>query len=85
MDDTLTRVIFQLYDDDMNPYFPPRRMGIALIPFDDSLQPGKVQERWLDLQPNLEGDNVTGAVKVRSFFRRDILIFVYNECKSYDS
>jgi hypothetical protein len=53
-----------MYDDDTNPNFPPRRMGVAEIDFTEVEQQSDDTPRWLPLQPNLEGDDVSGSIKV---------------------
>jgi len=62
-DNTIIQIVYQLYDDDMNPYYPPRRMGIAILNL-QNVQPGVTHTQWLPLSPNLVGDSATGDIKV---------------------
>jgi len=62
-DVSIPEVIFQLYDDDPNPYMPPRRMGYAA--YDLSTMPtSQTMDTWLTLVPNMEGDYVSGQIHV---------------------
>lgn len=57
-------MIYQLYDEDLNPdVFASRRMGVASIPI-DTLHEGQLEDMWLDFIPNIAGDTVSGKLHV---------------------
>jgi len=56
-------ITYQIYDDNSNPSFPPRRMGYATLSL-SNITTDVMFEAWLSLQPNLEGDTTSGSVQV---------------------
>lgn len=63
IDSSILRVVYQLYDDDMNPSFPSRRMGLVTLEIKE-FEKDKLYEKWLELTPNLEGDPMSGKILV---------------------
>jgi len=62
-DSSITTAIYQLYDENPNSYFPPRRMGYVTYDLTTLNQDDTITV-WLTLLPNIQGDTVTGSIQV---------------------
>ena len=65
----MTEIVYQLYDDDVNPYFPPRRMGYAVLSL-SGVPKDKTVTDWLPILPNADGDVVTGDIRASVYISK---------------